>query len=147
MYLEAGDPQHALDYYARSAVLTDSLGLPDEHATLLRNQARALRAAGNLPRAYRLASEAVVEHERGGFQYPAMRDRLLLADWRRTWAGRPTRRVYLRLARAFAARVGAPIASAEVALVAARVAAMRAQWRKGDPRAQWRRPEHQRAGQ
>lgn len=129
-FLEAGDPQLALDHYRRSAALNDTLKQPEQHATLLRSQARALWAAGNPSMAYTRATAALAEHVRGDFRFPALLDRLLLAELAQDLGRTAEADEHVRLAKTTAAAFDAPIAESQVALVAARIAAARGAWRE-----------------
>ena len=71
LFLDAGDYAHALDYYGRSFAITDSLGQPEERGNILRNEARAHAALGNLPLAEQRAIAARRIHQPALFIFRA----------------------------------------------------------------------------
>ena len=122
LYRDAGYYQHALDVYARASALNDSLGKPEERGDLLRNEAQVYFALGGTTRARERASQALRVHEAGGFRYPQLADRLLLAELAQYANQSAEAESHLRSARRLATSLGASVASAQVALSEARVA-------------------------
>jgi CHAT domain-containing protein len=79
-FQSAGDHRRALDFYVRATAATDSFGMPDERANLLRNQARAQAALGRRDLAATFAGDALHLHESGGFLVGQLADLVFLAD-------------------------------------------------------------------
>ncbi len=130
LFLDAGDFSHALDYYQRSLVATDSLGQPEERGNILRNEARTYAALGNIPLAVERAAEARRTHHAVGLAYPELADVIVLASLTQQ-RGRPAEaKALLDTARAMAIKLQAPIAGAYVALADAQIAAESRDWNR-----------------
>jgi len=128
LFLDAGDNQHALDYYERARVLTDSLDQPEEWGTILRNEARVHMALDNLELAARRAGEARVVHARAGSTYAEISDLLTQAEIERRNGRLPQAAAQAREARVAAEKLRAPATVARAAVAQAQVAAARADW-------------------
>lgn len=122
LFQDAGDHQHALDFYRQAAALNDSLGRPEERGNLLRNEARAYFALGNSTLAARRALEARRVHRAGGFSYPELGDLILLAELAQEAKRREEAEAYLRSAQLVASSFNTGIAVARVTLAEARLA-------------------------
>jgi CHAT domain-containing protein len=121
LYRDAGYYQHALDVYARSSAINDSLDKPEERGNLLRDEARIHFALGGVTRARQRATDALRVHQTGPFRYAQLADHLLLAELAQH-ANQPAEAdAHLRSAHDLASSLGASIASADVALAEARV--------------------------
>ena len=128
LFFDAGDYGHALDYYRRAGVATDSLGQPEERGNILRNEARAHAGLGNLALAEDRAGAARRIHQAGGFAYPELGDLVVLASLAEQRGHAADADRFLRAGRAIAARLRAPIAESRVAIAEAQVAAARHDW-------------------
>ncbi|HEY5546880.1 MAG TPA: CHAT domain-containing tetratricopeptide repeat protein [Gemmatimonadaceae bacterium] len=128
LFFEAGDHQHALDYYRRALVATDSLEQPEERGNILRSEARAHAALGNFVLALQRAGESLRIHREGGFTYPELSDLIVLADLAQQNGQGAVAEAHLRSAQRIATDLDAPIAAAQVAIATAGVAALARQW-------------------
>ena len=123
LFAEAGDHRHALDHYARALPIVDSLELPEERADILRDEARSHAGLGNGLLAMQRGMEALRVHREGGFRYPELGDRLLLAELAQQLGRSAEAQEHLQAARVLAHELEADVVNARLALVEARVAA------------------------
>ena len=128
LFLDAGDYTHALDYYQRSLVATDSLGQPEERGNILRNEARAYAALGNVALAVERGTEARRIHHAGRLTYPELADVIVLASLTQQRGHAADAKTLLDTARAMATKLQAPIAAAYVAIAEAQIAAQSRDW-------------------
>jgi len=130
LFLDAGDFTHALDYYQRSLAATDSLGQPEERGNILRNEARAYAALGNIGLAAQRAAEARRIHRAVGLVYPELADVIVIASLAQQQARPGDATALLDTARTLAAKLRAPIADGYVAIAEAQVAAESGEWNR-----------------
>ena len=128
LFSGAGDHQRALDYYRRALAIGDTLSQPEERANILRNEARAHTALGNLALARQRATEALRLHRAAGLAYPQIADLIALAELSQRERRLSDAEARIREARAVAARLAAPVATARIAIAEASVAADAGQW-------------------
>lgn len=130
LFLDAGDYAHALDFYGRSFAITDSLGQPEERGNILRNEARAHAALGNLPLAEQRAIGARRIHQQGAFSYSELNDLIVLSTLAQQRGHAAEAQGFLRDARALAIRLDALIAAWRVAIAEAGIAAADRDWQR-----------------
>lgn len=128
LFFEAGDYQHALDYYQRAHASTDSVNQPDKLGNILRSEAQTHVALGNLVVARERATEAFRLHQTNSFPFASLSDLTVLADIAQR-DGRPRDAdSILASAERLAAPLDAPIAVTMVSIARARVAAQARDW-------------------
>ncbi len=120
-YAAAGDHRRALDQYARAQAVNSELGLGLEEGNTLRSEAYSYRTLGHPDTALGRATRALAIHRAGGFRSAELADNLLLAELASDRNDRRGAAAAIDAARLTARTFGAPLAQAEVALVAARI--------------------------
>ena len=128
LFFEAGDYQHALEYYQRARAATDSVNQPKERGNILRSEAQTHVALGNLREARERATAALPLHRLASDPVAELNDLIVLADIAQR-DGRPgDANSYLTDAERIASSLDAPIAITAVAIARARAAAYRRDW-------------------
>jgi CHAT domain-containing protein len=130
LFFEAGDYQHALDYYQRAYAATDSVNQPEERGNILRSEAQTQVALGNLPAARERAADALRFHRAASLPLSELNDLIVLADIAQR-DGRPREAdSLLTSAERLATSLEAPIAVTIVAVARARAAAQERDWNR-----------------
>jgi CHAT domain-containing protein len=130
LFFEAGDYQHALDYYQRAHAVTDSIDQPEERGNILRSEAQTLVALGNLAAARDRASDALRLHRDASLRLSELYDQIVLADIAQR-DGRPRDAdTLLTSAERLASSLDAPIAVTMVAIARARAASQARDWNR-----------------
>ena len=122
LHAEAEDMRRALDLYAMARAINEELGLEDRVATDLREEAILLAALERYPEGRDRAGRAFEIHARVGAKLEAERDLLTLAELSHLAGERGAAATYLDQGRRMASEIAAPVARAEAALAAARIA-------------------------
>jgi CHAT domain-containing protein len=128
LFADAGDYQHALDFYGRSRAITSQLGQEEQLGNILRNEGRVLAALGNVALARRRTTEAIASHRRAGVAYPQIADHLVFSEIAALDSAWGSARAHVDSARRLAVTLRAPVAAISVAIGEGQLAAARRDW-------------------
>ena len=122
LYREAGDVQHALDFYGRAEPINRELNLTVEAGADLRSEAEIQGDLGAMEQASAAAGEALGMHRAAGARFEELADLLLLADFAARSEDPKGSAERIAAARKLALSLGVRRGRAEVALAEARIA-------------------------
>ncbi|HVF40978.1 MAG TPA: CHAT domain-containing protein [Gemmatimonadaceae bacterium] len=130
IYQSTGDHAHALEYLGRARELSTSLSLTQETGIALRAEARSYVATGRTDLAQRKLAQALEIHRGQKAVFEELTDLLLLAELSASAGSTDVALRYVAAARTVADRLGAATGRGDLALVEARIAITRSNWRE-----------------